>query len=451
MKLNLVRWLGMMAVVGVSSALVAQASFAGGTVTGKRKLASDPIPVPTAVAPAMVREVEGLETKLSDEAIEETVLWSNNREKELKELVEDVSSSIQPPTVIREKMIRVMDRIVKGSGTLRPETLMRFMLNRGLRVSELIGSESDPALPSVIDEQVWVLKRSIDLARKYYQNDIAFLNGRRTGSAGDMVTLPYARFGAESAQLLIDVSRSLFDASAQYAVSYLAFELLNYDLYRDLSRDEYAPIRSRLLNYFDSSPRPGALDSDASMVIQLQEMNRVYVRVVKDENEIFSFSRTRTGSGGGSRAPVETPRTGGGTVRSGTCAHDGSAYRDLSDDSREYIDGSGRKVVYKLKQEIEISAYSGTKDWDRRGLIMEFNDDGTFVISRNVDRVREAFDPSSVKGYTRTYTGGLTLTVGAQYSMTAAEGWITRLTPRAISWKRKSDGRSFDYSPADFK
>jgi hypothetical protein len=122
-----------------------------------------------------------------------------------------------------------------------------------------------------------MLMRSVEIALKYYQSDVDFLSGKR-GLDG-VIALPFAKFGVEYATFLMDLNRSVMDASSQYNISVIALSLLQWDLFRDQNQARFASVILRLQSYLKSIPHQAGPD-DEQTVAQLRGIRLEYQRVM---------------------------------------------------------------------------------------------------------------------------------------------------------------------------
>lgn len=187
---------------------------------------------------------------------------------------------------------------MQASGTKRTEMLTRFALNRGLKVVEVLMNETAAALPGQAEQQIWILKRSMEIALKFYESDREFLAGQMQARTLDPLSLPYAQFGTEFFDLLQSSYPSVIDASAQYTVAMLSLGLLGYDLYRDPKRDLYSPARKLIYDFQQRNPEiPAAGTTDAELIQKLRDIARVSDRVKAQLQAISSsLAQARTAS-----------------------------------------------------------------------------------------------------------------------------------------------------------
>ena len=118
--------------------------------------------------------------------------------------------------------------------------LMRFALNRGLMLSEELLKEADLNNAGVVENQLDILSRSIDVALHVHESDLSYQ--RRVSTGNNIVNINYASFGVTLGQSYIAAARNIFDASAQYRVMYKAYEMMNWDLSQDRNAKDYSEV-----------------------------------------------------------------------------------------------------------------------------------------------------------------------------------------------------------------
>jgi hypothetical protein len=238
-------------------------------LTGASALAQQPLPF---VQPPSLFD-EGTQTGLTPAQLRELLPWSFDAQTELKETLANLGR--QAPREQLASLERDLRRIVSRTEGSRAALLMRYVLNRGLRLSDDVGQESPAQAAWVVDQRVRLLKRSAEFALKYADRDVHYL---RDGK----VLPPYAAFGTEYAQFLMELSQSVLDASAQYRVTRLALGLLAWDLYQDERRLAHAPAITRLSSELDRQPErvpPG--ETDPELLARVRSLKAAYLRALE--------------------------------------------------------------------------------------------------------------------------------------------------------------------------
>lgn len=238
--------------------------------------------LPTVTAPAGFEE--GTESQLSADQMSEILPWAENSETTLKDLLETTRSFGYVEA--RDTLVRGIEDLVLASAPKRTELLMRYVLNRALKVHRQIEAQVDVSQPGVIDLQVRMLRASVRLAFKYYQSDLAYMNGRFVEKKTDLAGLPYASFGLEYAHFLMTLDQSLFDASAQYEIATLTLGLLEWDLYRDKDKLLYAPVIAKIDRFLKLAPK-AAPAQDGDSVKWLRRVKKVYQDALSQTIELM--------------------------------------------------------------------------------------------------------------------------------------------------------------------
>jgi len=222
---------------------------------------------------------EGTETKLTPEQVAEILPWTLNSQNLLKDLLSRVENL--PYSQARVELIRGIQEASTKSFPKRSELLMRFALNRALKIASEIEKEASLATPGVVDQEVRILKFSAELAINYYPNDIEYLNGKPTQGT-DPVSLPYAQFGVQYAQTLMSVTESILDASAQYKIGIIALGLLQWDLYRDMNKVHYATAIQKIYTFLKNAPQAAAPQDALTVKQYMPQLRKVYAEAVNE-------------------------------------------------------------------------------------------------------------------------------------------------------------------------
>jgi hypothetical protein len=274
-------------------------------VTGANALAA---PGPVLIqAPADFDE--GTETVLTVEQVDQIRDWISNRKLDLENLLKHASSlSYEEQKLVFYSGIR---NAVSDSGGVRSETLMRFVLNRALKIVDEIGREADVSQPGILDQQVRIMKLSVRIALRYHESDLAYLSGQTRAPQSALVNLPYAQFGVEYAVQLMQMMESVPDASAQYTIAIMAVGLLQWDLYRDASRARYAPAIGTLKAFLDLMPEKAGRNTDIVSLDRVRQVRKVFQSAMgylsSTELKIPAYLNSQAGSspGGSGSDPWE--------------------------------------------------------------------------------------------------------------------------------------------------
>ncbi len=174
---------------------------------------------------------DGLDIQLTDAEIAELRPWAENSEFRLKEILR-MSENYSIDDKI-SYLASGIEKLVIASAPRKSEILLRFALNRGLKIVDVIVNNTDGEL-NAKRNMLRVLERSIDFAITYYEDDIAFL----TNGAYPKESL--SSFGKDYALFFHDLVKTTLDASAQYELMLLNLHYLKIDLARSLEREKYA-------------------------------------------------------------------------------------------------------------------------------------------------------------------------------------------------------------------
>ncbi len=222
-------------------------------------LKAQEITLPVITKPAILEE--GTQRTLTQAQIAELLPWA----KDSKLFLVDLMENIQGLTT-SDKIERLADGIASVVGESAPknsELLMRYALNRGLVINDILSKEMDADAVGSQDAKLRVLKASIEMAIKYYDTDMAILEKKTTA--------PFVIFGLDYFDFLNELNKSIFDASAQYNVQRTALEWLQWDLYRDLNNASYAPQIVKINNSLKTFPTRKITDAQSIANIRLMK------------------------------------------------------------------------------------------------------------------------------------------------------------------------------------
>lgn len=233
-------------------AVVATISFAG-------TLKAQEMSLPVISKPAILEE--GTQRELSKAQIAELLPWAKDSKLFLVDLLENIQG-----LTMQDKIDRLSDglaTVVGESASKNSELLMRYALNRGLVLNNILASEMSADAVGTADARLRVLKSSIEIALKYYETDMAILQKKSTA--------PYVIFGLDYFEFLSELNKSIFDASAQYSIQRTALEWLQWDLYRDLNNASYAPQIVKINNSLKTFPTKKITDAQSIANIRLMK------------------------------------------------------------------------------------------------------------------------------------------------------------------------------------
>lgn len=226
---------------------------------------------------AIIEELElneGTQTTLDKETLLELEPWMHNTELSLQDALRETDSL--RPTLAKEQLVRRIQQVVHKSAPKRTELLMRYVLNRSLKVVERMEKYGDTSQPGQITQINRVLRTSIQLSLKYYQSDLKFLQSENQES----FDLPLAAFGVEYATFLLSINESQLNAKGQYSVGLFILGLLQVDLARDKNAKAYAPAIRKLSLYLESAPKTPP-NSDADSIALMRGLRATLQSVLK--------------------------------------------------------------------------------------------------------------------------------------------------------------------------
>lgn len=244
---------------------------------------------PTQPAPAGSPLDEGTAEGLSSTDRARISDWALNTKLALEELL----TNIEPLKMVEKKqmLVECIENAVVDSAPLPSETLLRYTLNRALSANEVIELEGiNRNLPFVaagtIDQQVRLLRESVKMALDNYKNDVAYINGKNT-KIRDLISPEYANFGTAYNDLLLKLSSSIFDATAQYGILRKSIGWLAKDLAKDAKSEAYGRIAINLDNAWRTLPDPStSLLDDTTAVIKGREAKRSLVHAKSELDSV---------------------------------------------------------------------------------------------------------------------------------------------------------------------
>jgi hypothetical protein len=226
-------------------------------------IASDEIILPVISKPAQLDE--GTQRTLTQSQINELLPWTKNSRIALIDLLEELNdiSSIKDRI---EHLDNGIKSVVSESSS-SSELFMRYVLNRALVLQETLKKETNENTIGIADVKFRVLLTSVKMAIKYYDIDAKTLSNQSN--------MNFASFGAVYSSFLIDLNKSVFDASAQYTIHKIILEWLSWDLYRDLENKSYASQIVQISTFMKTLP--------ASKITDTQSL--VYIRKMRNLEE----------------------------------------------------------------------------------------------------------------------------------------------------------------------
>ena len=221
-------------------------------------ISAEEVVIPVVTKPSILQE--GTQRELSPAQIEELIPWAKNS----KVFLNDLLNSLQGLSSV-DKLDRLevgIESVVGESAPKNSELLMRYVLNRGLVINDLLKKEIAAEEVGSIDTKLRVLISSINMAITYYDTDMSTL-AKKTSA-------PFIAFGVSYFQFLSELNKSIFDASASYNVQRTALEWLQWDLYRDLNNQQVASQIVKINNSLKMFPTKSM--SDAQYITYIKQM-----------------------------------------------------------------------------------------------------------------------------------------------------------------------------------
>lgn len=154
---------------------------------GQNLKATEEITLPVITKPAILDE--GTQRVLSPDQIAELLPWAKDSKLFLTDALNDLDSI--PMSLKVERLLQSIKQVVQDSGSKNSELFMRYILNRGLAVNDILSKEVDMDAIGSIDAQFRILRQTVE----------------------------YFNF-------LTNLNNSIFDASAQYNIQRTALEFL---------------------------------------------------------------------------------------------------------------------------------------------------------------------------------------------------------------------------------
>jgi hypothetical protein len=217
---------------------------------------------------------EGTETDLTPEMIDEILPWANNSKRLLTELLDDTKD--MEALEARNELYEAIGRIVLQSEN-RSELLMRYALKRGLKFLDIISQQSAIDNKALAVHEVRVLRAAGELAVKYYENDLSYLEDSEISRSKNPMDNPFAEFGLDFAIRMFAINESVIDASAQFAISRDILGLLNWDLWRDGRKSNFAHIMPKIDAFRKKTDFEKRSESERQEEISDEEIVKIYL------------------------------------------------------------------------------------------------------------------------------------------------------------------------------
>lgn len=223
------------------------------------------VTLPVISKPAVLEE--GTQRGLSEEQVAELLPWAKDSKVFLNDLLNSLQGLTSQDKV--DQLVQGIKSVVGDSAPKNSELLMRYVLNRGLIINEMLTREMDADATGTVDAKIRVLIASVDMAISCYDNDLAMMSKKSSA--------PLAQFGNNYFNFLTELNKSVFDASAQYVIYRTALEWFQWDLYRDLNNRSFATQIVKINNSLKLYPNKRL--SDAQSIAFIRQMKAVAVQV----------------------------------------------------------------------------------------------------------------------------------------------------------------------------
>jgi len=229
--------------------------------------------IPVIAKPSVLQE--GTQRELTAGQIAELLPWAKNS----KSLLSDMVNGLQGLSTVDkiERLELGIKAAVNESAPKNSELLMRYILNRALVLNNTLMNEMSEDAIGTSDTKLRVLLSSVNMSIKYYDLDMKVLNKQST--------VPFAQFGIEYFKFLSELNKSIFDASASYAIQKTALEWLQWDLFRDLKNTGYAPQIVKINNGLKLIPVKNISDAQALTYIRQMKLiaSQLDLQVIEDK------------------------------------------------------------------------------------------------------------------------------------------------------------------------
>jgi len=199
---------------------------------------------PAANAQTTLEYPGGPHSGISSSEVQSLKGWSQNAMADITRLLNEIQPMLDASDVKR-KLSLGMENIAQNSDTKAADLLLRQAVYAGLTVNRLIEQESvrrgmENTPQGTVDQQVRILKHSLEMAKEYYKSDFAYINGILSKKDTSYVNPKFVEFGVRFSQFLIKMSDGVLDASASYGMIRWSLGILESYLSRDSRNIVYA-------------------------------------------------------------------------------------------------------------------------------------------------------------------------------------------------------------------
>lgn len=234
---------------------------------------------------------EGTITHVSPADINNFIPWAQNARKALLDALEQ--SHRLPREQRIDFLISEMKAVVDASGAKQYQSLMRFSLNRGLLLVDVLRAEANCRDFGIMQNQIDILNRAINQAILAYESDMKFQQHATEMDASP--DIDYVKFGSMISFSFLESAKNIFDVSAQYQVMRKVFEMLDWDLSQDKDAKLYAESIVEIYRVLQRIPvRPNEVV--AASIIR-DHLNNLTQRMFKSINEVSAHTGRGTMDG----------------------------------------------------------------------------------------------------------------------------------------------------------
>ena len=211
--------------------------------------------------------LDGTETSLTAGQIAELQAWSKSTRLDLIEQLAEI-----PKLTPGDAIVKLSDQIHRAvtEGQSLPETLMRYALNRALKIEELLLANSGANRSGVEDEDLRILTQMTRLAIHYDLSDTQVFSV-------PVLRLNYARFGVDCADMLLSMNESTLSSEAQLKIARSALGFFEVDLARDGQSTELALVTTRLDQALKQADA-----STSSETARIRKLRKAYFNALTD-------------------------------------------------------------------------------------------------------------------------------------------------------------------------
>ena|GEM_PF-1966280 len=244
---------------------------------------------PAANAQTTLEYPGGPHSGITSSEIQSLKGWSQNAMADITRLLNEIQPMLDASDVKR-KLSFGMENIAQNSDTKAADLLLRQAIYAGLTVNRLIEQESirrgmENAPQGTVDQQVRILKHSLEMAKEYYKSDFAYINGILSKKDTSYVNPKLVEFGVRFSQFLIKMSDGVLDASASYGMIRWSLGILENYLGQDSRNVVYASTIKHLhdeLKQYPNIVTGQSAPEDITCIKYVRELKRLAQETYKE-------------------------------------------------------------------------------------------------------------------------------------------------------------------------